>query len=103
MNNEAILNKLVELGHVKELRKLESGVFLYESGGCSFGGEGFNAFDELSYLIIQDALVSECEKQGIEIQIMNSQIRLFEVHELFVAEYSRQAIIEAFCKVTGVE
>ena len=106
MNNEAILAKLVELGYVQLVRKLDSGASLYQSKeGLIFGSTGFDCLMTHNFVIVLDALISECGKRGHPIVIFDSM----EIYQdkymrgtVFESDYSRQSVAEAFMKVTGI-
>ena len=108
MNNEAILNKLIELGYVQLVRKLDSGASLYQSKeGLIFGSTGFDVLMTHNFVIVLDALISECGKRGYVIKIDDNflEIKDAEYQSVLIhhADYSRQSVAEAFCKVMGIE
>ena len=88
MNNEAILNKLIELGYVKEHPQ----------------SSPFNTRRDSDYLIVQRALFDECAKRDYFIQInsRNLYIRRLIGEEIHQGDTSRESFVKAFCKVVGV-
>lgn len=108
MNNEAILNKLVELGRLSIYSDDEYGdAIMSVDGEIEYCTRAlFNLERDDIFLVIQDALVSACGGKGYDIYISENQVLVSESAEgafgIFEGEYSRLAVIEAFCKVTNI-
>ena len=93
MNNEAILNKLIELGY-----------FPQHHTEWEFH---INSADD--YLVLQRALFDECGKRGIQIKIEDSAMELWWRNSSLSytkltsqPDTSRESFVKAFCKVVGV-
>ena len=112
--NELILDKLIELGAIN--RTDEGWLF---GNGTDFSESEFDEpVTSDAHCVIFDALVSECGKRDLTIQIETFSHGGEEIWEeiwiahmnkygeikkiVFKAEYSRQSIAEAFCKVVGI-
>ena len=118
--NELILDKLIDkrANKISEIRAkiLSSGeCVLYAEDYNKLQAEwimrcGFDSADKIKELKQQlaqfDALVSECGKRGYVIKIDDNflEIKDAEYQSVLIhhAEYSRQSVAEAFCKVVGI-
>ena len=97
MNNEAILNKLIELGY------LDNDITLFDA-----------VTSNTDYFILQRALFDECGKRGYIIKIIENKVEVYwctfnfegeeeNISDNIYEDYtSRESFVKAFCKVVGV-
>ena len=102
-----ILQKLIELGYV-ELYKSSRSDRYRDADNNSSRVEDFNSDYAPDYLLILNALVSECGKREHILRFDNNTFLIFnlwneETECVFEGDYTRQNIVKAFMRVVGFE
>lgn len=108
MNNEAILNKLIELGYV-EIEKFDNLTAYKDADKSSWMLDEFDAIESATdFLLVQRALFDECAKRDLTLIIDDTGLYIYEnflgqMQDLIfeAIDTSRESFRAAFCKVTG--
>jgi len=100
--NEAILNKLIELGY---LLQCEAKYYFKHSGGERIHKGHFNPLEyDSDYLVLQRALFVECATHDYVITISANFMIIDHLcgDEIYQGDTSRESFVAAFEKVVGI-
>jgi len=110
--NELILENLIQLGYVMHHESQEPVQSFYKIMSernfffPSNHDKDYDIFmnDSDWFLMLLNALVSECGKRGCMIVIADNTLVIKEMGQIeYSGDYTRENIAQAFCKVTGIE
>ena len=104
MNSEAILDSLIESGHIY-LGKIDSDVVYDAKTACILCIRHQLDFIDHpgSFLVIQRALFNECAKRDIRVEIVKNKLDLRQGYALiFRADTSRESFALAYQKVVEI-